>query len=173
MTKKGNFTTQYITRTAVLLALALVFQIGFRGAGQYIVGPLVNFVLIMSVYLVGSLAGVIVGCLTPLIAFFLGITPLFPIVPFIMVGNALYVIFFDFFKERIMKGGEYFSLVISSLIKYAFLTLTVRYVVTLFVDVKPPLVAAFSLPQLYTALIGGIIAIIVSKLLPKSMFLER
>jgi len=167
-------TVSYITRTAILLAIALIFQIGLKGVGQPLVGPLVNFVLIMSALLVGTISGIIVGCLTPLIAFSLGIMPLFPIVPFIMAGNSLYVIFFNLLRGRNeKKSGEWIGIIIASLVKYAFLVLTVRYVVTLFVKVPPKVIATFSIPQLYTALIGGALAIIVKRFLPKSMFLNN
>lgn len=170
---KRELTVPYITRTAILLAIALIFQIGLKEVGQPLVGPLVNFVLIMSVLLVGTISGIIVGCLTPLIAFSFGIMPFFPIVPFIMIGNSLYVIFFNLFKGRNEKLGEWIGIICASLIKYAFLALTVRYVVNLFVKVPPKMIAAFSLPQLYTALIGGVLAIIVKRFLPKSMFLNN
>lgn len=168
MSKK--ITTNFIAKTAMLLAIALVFQIGLKGVGQPLVGPLVNFVLIMCVYLVGTLSGVIVGLLTPLIAFFFGIVPFFPIVPFIMVGNVLYVSFFSFFKERLSSFKEIISIVLSSIIKCLFLAISIRYIVVLFVELPPKIIAAFSLPQLYTALIGGFLAFIIKRFLPEDMF---
>ncbi|WP_132994945.1 ECF transporter S component [Sporanaerobacter acetigenes] len=167
-----KMTTEFITRTAILLAIALVLQMTLRGVGQPLVGPLINFVLIMSVYLVSVGSGIIVGCLTPLLAFAFGITPFFPIVPFIMIGNVLYVTFFNFFKNRIKRVGDIYAIIFASLIKYAFLTISVRYIVVLFAKVSPKIIAAFSLPQLYTALVGGVLAIIVKRFLPKSMFLH-
>lgn len=166
---RDRITTEFIAKTAMLLAIALVFQIGLKGIGQPLVGPLVNFVLIMSVYLVGTLSGLIVGFLTPLIAFFFGIIPFLPIVPFIMIGNGLYVFFFKFFKDRLNSSKEIISIIISSIIKYLFLAISVRYIVVLFVQIPPKVVAAFSIPQLYTALIGGILAFIVKTFLPEDM----
>lgn len=166
---KNRITTDFIAKTAMLLAIALVFQIGLRGVGQPLVGPLINFVLIMSVYLVGTLSGLIVGFLTPLIAFFLGITPFLPIVPFVIIGNCLYVFFFKFFKDKFNSSKEIISIIISSIIKYLFLAISVRYIVVLFVQIPPKVVAAFSIPQLYTALIGGILAFIVKTFLPEDI----
>jgi len=165
--------TIYVTRTGVLLALALVFQIGFRAIAQSAVGPLVNFVLVISGGLVGTLSGIIIGSLTPLVAFFFGIMPKFPLVPFIMVGNALLVILFNIIRKRVPKYGEYIGLIIAALGKFIFLAFSVRYIIVLFMPKIPgPIVAALSLPQLYTALIGGGLAILIMKLLPKSLYLN-
>ncbi len=167
---KKKITTLYLTRTGLLLALALVFQIGFRAFAQPAVGPLVNMVLILSAGLVGTLSGVIVGCFTPLIAFFLGVMPLFPIVPFIMIGNSILVIVFNFARNKISNGGDIFGIILAAVVKYAFLAFSIRYLVTLILPKVPPkLVIAFSTPQLYTALIGGVIAIIILRFLPNDI----
>lgn len=156
--------TYFITRTGLLLALALIFQIGLRSLAQPAVGPMVNFVLIFSALTVGTASGVIIGMATPLIAFFVGITPLFPIVPFIMAGNALFVLCFNWIRRGLAMLPEVIGLVVASLVKFGFLAISVRYLVTFFVPQVPaPLVASMSIPQLYTALIGGALAIGVSK----------
>ncbi len=171
---KKNLSTVYIVRTGLLLALALVFQIGLNKFGQTVVGPLVNFILIISAGIVGTGAGIIVGCLTPIIAYFFGIMPLFPLVPFIMIGNSILVILFSFVRNKFSKGGEYFGVVISAIGKFVFLAVSVRYLVGLFVPKVPAkLITALSLPQLYNALIGGILALVIIKLLPKSIFLKN
>ncbi|EOD00031.1 ECF transporter S component [Caldisalinibacter kiritimatiensis] len=166
-------TTSYITRTGILLALALVFQIGFQSFAQPAVGPLVNMVLLISAGMVGTLSGVIVGCFTPLIALMVGIMKLPALLPFIMIGNALYVIIFNFMRGKITPGGEYIGLAVAALGKFAFLALTIRYIAAkLFLANLPAqklkvIIGIFSLPQLYTALVGGIIALIILKLIPE------
>ncbi|MTI46223.1 ECF transporter S component [Sporosalibacterium faouarense] len=167
-----NFTVQYITRTAVLLAISLVFQIGLNGLGQGVVGPLVNFTLLVSVGLVGILSGIIIGCFTPLIAFFVGLMPLAPVVPFVIIGNSILVILFGFIRKRIAKNGDYIGIIVAAIGKFAFLAISARYLIGLFTKVPGPLVTALSLPQLYTALVGGVLAIIVMRLLPKSTFIK-
>lgn len=167
-------TTMYITRTGILLALALIFQLGFQSFAQPIVGPLVNLVLILSAALVGTLSGVVIGCFTPLIASMVGILKLAPMVPFIMIGNSILVILFNLVRKRISKGREYIGLVVAALGKFAFLAFSVRYLVILFMPKVPSqVIAAFSLPQLYTALAGGIVAIIIMKLIPKSFYMNN
>ncbi|WP_207644732.1 ECF transporter S component [Caloranaerobacter ferrireducens] len=166
-----SITISFLTRTGLMLALALVFQIGFRAFAQPAVGPLVNMVLIMSGALVGTLSGIIVGCLTPLIAFFVGIMPKFPLIPFIMIGNALLVIIFNYIRNKTSKWGDYLGLIGAAFVKFVWLAFSVRYLVKLFMPKVPAkLIVALSLPQLYTALIGGFLAVLIIKMLPKNIF---
>lgn len=164
----------HFTRTAVLLSLALIFQIGFNQFAQPAVGPLVNMTLIVATLIVGPLSATLIGVLTPLVAFLLGIMPLLPIVPFIMIGNAIFV--FSFYLVSNKRGFlfEGIGVVVAALLKTAFLAFSVRYLVINFVAKVPPkLVTALSLPQLYTALIGGFLAIIIGRYLIKAMKLEK
>jgi ECF-type transporter family protein len=170
---KDRFSTTYIARTGLLLALALIFQIGFRYVSQPLVGPMVNFTLIIGAGLVGTTSGVIVGCLTPLIAFFFGIMPLFPLVPFVMIGNSLFVLIFNIIRRNMNILGDIAGVTVAALVKSAFLAISVRYLVTLIVPKIPSkIIVAFSLPQLYTALIGGFLAIIIIKLIRKGVKLR-
>ncbi|ABR46861.1 conserved hypothetical protein [Alkaliphilus metalliredigens QYMF] len=165
MIAKVRDKNNYIARTGVLLALALVFQIGFTGFAQPVVGPLVNMVLIMSVIKVGVTAGMMIGCLTPLVAFLVGIMGLFPVVPFIMMGNCLFVVLFHVMRKNKGRQWEYIALGIAAIGKAGFLAFSIRYVVVFFVpQIPPPLIAALSLPQFYTSLVGGLMAIVVSRL---------
>ena len=155
------FSTNVLTKTGVLLALTLAFQIFLQTYAQPVVGPLVNMMLILTVLLVGTIPAIVIGCLTPLVAFLVGIMPLMPVVPFIMVGNALMVLLFSFTRNKLTDYG---ALALGAFGKFAFLAFSVRYLLILFLPQVPPrLVAALSLPQLYTALIGGLIAIILAK----------
>ncbi|WP_200791895.1 ECF transporter S component [Caloranaerobacter azorensis] len=166
-----NINSSFLTRTGLMLALALVFQIGFRAFAQPAVGPLVNMVLIMSGALVGTLSGIIVGCLTPLIAFFVGIMPKFHLVPFIMIGNALLVVVFNYIRNRVSKWGDYLGLVGAAFVKFIWLAFSVRYLIKLFIPKVPEkLIIALSLPQLYTALVGGFLAVLIIKMLPENIF---
>lgn len=165
-TNKHNMAMSILTRTAVLLALALVFQIGFTQFAQPAVGPLVNMTLLIAAVVVGSIPAIIIGCLTPLMAFVLGIMPLLPVVPFIMIGNVLLILSFNMIRRSIPKYGDVAGVIVAAVLKFAFLAISIRYFVTFFIEKIPPkLVTAFTLPQLYTALIGGLLAIIIVKYL--------
>lgn len=155
-----------LVKSAMLLALTLVFQIGFNMFAQPIVGPLVNMMLIASSLLVGVVPAIIIGCLTPVIAFGLGIMPLFPVVPFIMIGNSLMILLFHYSRLKLVKK-DYIAVLIGAVGKFGFLAFSVRYLLVHFVPKVPPkLVVALSLPQLYTAIVGGLVALIVVNRLP-------
>lgn len=169
--KSKIFSTQFITRTGFFLALALVFQIGLRQFSQPVVGSLVNLVLIMSANIMGTLSGAIVGTFTPLIALLIGIMGFPPVVPFIIIGNFVYVFIFNILRRNLnIKGAKIIAVIGAALVKYIILLVSVKYILGLFVpNVPPKIIAMFSLPQLYTALAGGLLAIIVISFLPKAI----
>lgn len=163
-------TMNQLARTSVLLALALVFQIGFNQFGPTIVGPLVNMTLLIAAAVVGSTSAILIGCLTPLMAFVLGISTFLPVVPFIMAANALLVLTFNLIRKRVKYYGNIVAMILAAFVKFAFLAISIRYFVTLFVDaVKPPMVTLFTLPQLTSALIGGTLALVISHYLKTFM----
>jgi hypothetical protein len=69
--------------------------------------------------------------------------------------------------KRFKLGGMIAGIIVGALMKFAFLSFAVRYLV----KAPPKLVAMMSLPQLITALIGGVLALIViqTKLLPEEI----
>ncbi len=147
-----NSKIRFIAYTGILLAVALVVQMG--GFPQPITGPLVNAVLYLSALLVGSWSGVIIGIFTPLIAFMRGIlpAPLAPMIPFIAIGNGVLVLVFFILMEK----NKIIGIVVASVVKYLILSIAVRYVVS----VPGKVAQMMGLPQLYTALIGGGIALL-------------
>lgn len=160
---RRNKTMNQLARTSVLLALALVFQIGFNQFGPTIVGPLVNMTLLIAAAVVGSTSAILIGCLTPLMAFVLGISTFLPVVPFIMAANALLVLTFNLFRKKIKPFGSIIAMILAAFVKFGFLAISIRYAVTLFVEtVKPPMVTLFTFPQLTSALIGGALALVIS-----------
>lgn len=152
-----------LARTSVLLALALVFQIGFNQFGPTVVGPLVNMTLLIAAAVVGSTSAILIGCLTPLMAFVLGVSSFVPVIPFIMVGNAIWILVFNGIRKHVKTYGDIIGMLVAAVAKFGFLAISIRYIVTLFVDtIKPPVVVLFTFPQLTSALIGGTLAIIIT-----------
>jgi len=152
-----NDKIKFITRTGILLAVALVVQMG--GFPQPITGPLINTVLYLAALLVGSWGGIIIGVCTPVIAFMRGIlpAPLGPMIPFIALGNGVLVIVFSLLKGK----NKIFGIIIASLAKYLILFTAVSFIV----DVPDKIAQIMSLPQLFTALSGGVIAMLAYKAL--------
>ncbi|MCP2241102.1 ECF transporter S component [Thermoanaerobacterium thermosaccharolyticum] len=148
-----KFDAKFITRTAILLAITIIVQ--FIKMPQLITGSIVNAMLIISAYFVGIWSGVSIGLLTPIIAFLVGLMSFPILIPFIMMGNALYVILFSTVKNNII------GMMIGAVVKFLWLAVSVKYILTWFnVNVPQKIVAAFTLPQLITAIIGGIIGIL-------------
>ncbi|MGI6486167.1 MAG: hypothetical protein ACOX15_07710 [Tepidanaerobacteraceae bacterium] len=80
-----------------------------------------------------------------------------------MLGNIVFVIAYIVFRSKLGKGyaGSIIGLVVGAVVKFLILSSAVR----LIVSVPPPVAQAMQVPQLYTAILGGIIAIIVEKAL--------
>lgn len=163
--------TKKLVRTALLLSLALIFQIGFRQFAQPLVGPLVNMTLLLAVLIVGPISGVIIGVLTPVVAFTLGIIGLAPLMPIIAIGNSLFVLIFYLVKENLNSKGEgWIAMILASIVKFGFLAMAVRIMLPLFLPKVPPaVIATFTLPQLYTALVGGGLALIIYPFIKKAI----
>lgn len=171
-----NDKVKNLVRASLLLAIAIIIQ--FLGKNipqinQFLVGPVVNAILIITAFVCGTWWGVGVGVLTPIMAWLVGQLPgpMAPFIPFIMIGNALFVIFFGILKNY-QKWGKYIGLLLGSFIKFLFLSLSAAKLITVFNIGLPPKVASklvimMGTPQLITALIGGAIALVLIKLLTK------
>ncbi|MCF6095511.1 ECF transporter S component [Thermovorax subterraneus] len=152
--------TRFLTRTALLLALTLIVQ--YLKMPQIITGSLVNAMLAIAGEMVNPMSGVTIGLLTPLIAILIGILKFPPMVPFIMVGNALYVWLFSIQKNTVLK------IALPSLAKYAWLSISAVYILKwVGVKVPQPVIQAFTLPQLMTASIGATIGMAAAFVLKK------
>ena len=152
-----NNKIKFITRTGILLAVALVVQMG--GFPQPITGPLINTVLYLSALLVNGWSGAIIGIFTPVIAFLRGILPppLAPMIPFISIGNAALALVFT----MLMNKNKILGIIIASAVKYFILSIAVGFLVS----VPGKIAQMMGLPQLFTALIGGGIAMVTYKAL--------
>ncbi|NLJ37921.1 MAG: ECF transporter S component [Candidatus Atribacteria bacterium] len=161
---------RWVSRTAVIFALTLVIQM--LGLPQLITGPLVNAFLLLATMFVGVSSGIIIGLFTPWVAFSRGIlpAPLGPMIPFIMLGNATFVIVFFLITQRRENNIGFMGLgiVIGSIAKYFILSQSVAFLV----EVAPPIAKAMQLPQLITALGGGAIAIIIKQALIRTNFFK-
>ena len=144
--------------------------------------------LLVSVALCGLWGGLVVAAISPFMALLLGITP-FPsilIVLFIALGNMVYVTIFHLIyrlvkdkKTGVQMGMEGTGVLIGASVKCIILYLgIVKVLLPLLINGQPEakqaamtasLTASFGVTQLFTALIGGALAIIVLKLLPKAL----
>lgn len=156
----------FITKTGLMLALALMIQIGLAPFAQPVVGPLINMILLLSVVLVGPWGALVVGTLTPIVAFSVGIIALLPLIPVIILGNGIYALSF----WAVGQKNRMIGLIVAAVLKFLALAGGVRILAMFFVPNLPAaVIAAFSIPQLYTALIGGLVTILIIHYLPKKM----
>lgn len=172
--KNGNINK--LVKASLFLALAIVFQVIGKTApqiSQIFVGPAVNTILILTAAICGGVYGVLVGSLTPLLALLTGqlVSALGPFIPFIIIGNILFVLSFIILNKR-GKYGKYLGIIIGAFIKYAFLSISASKLIPLFnlnipAKMVNKLIITMGIPQLITALIGGAFALILIELLRK------
>lgn len=145
--------TSWMARTALLLAFTIALQM--VGLPQPVTGPAVNAMLLLASCLVSPAAGVVVGMFTPVIALYRGILPppLAPMVPFISLGNVVFVMAFSWLHRR----QKFAAVLLASTAKFLVLSAAVRTLVS----VPEPIAYAMGVPQLVTALAGGTMAVIV------------
>lgn len=164
-----KISTRSLARGAILLALCVAVQ-QFKNVSQFITGPLVNTILILSALMVGLWGGVIIACLSPLLAFLIApsaVLQAVPVmIPIIMVGNVLIVLAAYAAREgETVQMG--IALVIGSVLKALFLWLATTYfAIPVFGSqlpdqMKAMMGAMFSYNQLITALIGSVLVLLV------------
>ncbi|MDP4153710.1 MAG: ECF transporter S component [Bacillota bacterium] len=175
-----NKKIQWITRTAIFIALLIVFQAVTKSFGQYVTGSLVNLILIVGGLTAGLSSGLTVALISPVFAYFLGISPQPFLIPFIMIGNMTIVIITTIILNKSLKnsGGKRYGIQISGIVlgaiaKFIVLYLGVVKLLPALVSLKPKqlqtLSVMFSYPQLLTALIGGFIALLIFPAIKKAV----
>lgn len=134
---------------------------------QFITGPLVNALLIITCAAVGPMEAVILGIFPSTVALSSGLLPLplAPMVPFIIASNAAYIAVFHYINKRSFSAG----IIIASTLKFLFLMGSVTLIMSGLLDgaLVQNLSIMMSWPQLITALAGGIIAFGVLKIIKK------
>lgn len=178
-----NSNVKKLTRSGLLLAMVLVFQVGGKTlaipqVSQYIVGPAINAILLISVHTCGIGWALALGILTPVTAFAVGqlAAPMGPFIPFIMVGNILFVLVFWLLK-RYKVAGTIAGYIGGAFLKYVFLYYSALKLVPILnigfpKKVYSTLVIMMGIPQLVTALIGGAAALIIIAIIGNRFRLE-
>jgi len=149
------------------VALAAALAITNMGLPQYVTGPLVNALLLLTLEWGGLGQALVVGMVTPMGAALRGILPLplWVMIPFIAVGNAAFVGGFHLLRGRNRAA----ALVAAAVVKFAWLYAAVTALVVwplqvavggnvATVAIPQALVNMMRWPQLSTALAGGVLA---------------
>ena len=171
----------WTTQTAVFISLLIVFQAVTLPLGNTLItGSGVNLLLILSVMLCGLSSGLAVSALSPIFAKFLGIGPLWSIIPMIIIGNIIFVLIWHYLGNTAklkVNIARISALTAASLAKFLFLYFSIVKLVLPFLLHLPEkqnavISGMFSLPQLITAATGGIMAILLLPVLQRYMNTE-
>ena len=178
----------WITETAVMMAMLIALQAITKPLGQLVTGSCVNAILAVTVLVCGLSSGLTVALLSPVFAFLLGIAPQIITVPAIMAGNCAFVVLLHLLADKQGKNliKQAIALVASAAAKFVVLYLLVVQVICGLASgallgqklgenvlLAPPMLeklpAMFTWPQLFTALIGGALALAVVPVLRKAL----
>ena len=174
---------RWITETAVMLALLVALQALTKPLGQLVTGSCVNAVLAISALVGGLSCGLVVALCSPVLAFLLGIAPQILTVPAIMVGNSILVLLLALLADKTGKNiaKQVIAWIAAAAAKFAALYAIVVWLICGLLSeqlianglMKAPMLqvlpATFSWPQLFTALIGGAVALLITPVLRKAL----
>ena len=161
-------TKTLILRKANLLSFTLLLGLAVLAPllkFQLVSGSLVNTVLFISTVILGVQEALFICLIPSLFALAIGLLPiaLASMVPFIVTSNAILVLIFSFLRKK----NFWLGVVSASIVKFIFLFSSSSLLVS-FISNKQAINAAakmMSLPQLFTALAGGLIASLILGLL--------
>lgn len=157
--------TRTITVTAIMVALCVVVQL-FKNPGTIpITGGLINLILIVDTLYCGLASGIILSAVAPITSFIITQSPIIAavpmILPFIMIGNIVIVLFAWAVRcKKLELNLLPISLVVGSFAKWGVMTLSiVKWVLPTFGSNLAPKVynmatVTYSTTQLYAALAG-------------------
>ncbi|AMJ40422.1 ECF transporter S component [Anaerotignum propionicum] len=158
--------TKQLVLTAVLLAMCIVFQ-SMKGISVYLTGSAVNTILVMATLAVGTSSGIFIAVMSPIIAYFMGFTPIMQLVPLmifvVMIGNLTLVLLAGRGRKEKLPAW----LALGAILKAAVLWLLVWYAVLPFFGGAIPekmvgvVKTTFSMTQFITAAIGCAIAFVI------------
>lgn len=160
-------TSKKITRIALLTSLALIFQ-SLRFfipipvfLSTFVIGSLVNAVLLVAVGTVGFGAGAFIVVVTPIVAYFQQILPLPVFIVPVALGNLIYISVF----KAVSKWGKWQGILLGAAGKTCFLFFVFKWMLG-FILVNAKIAAGImfvmSWPQLLTGILGGILFVLIA-----------
>jgi hypothetical protein len=131
---------------------------------QWITGPIVNAIFVLSLFILGIRSALLICLIPSLMALAGGLLPvvLAPAVPFIMIGNVIFVLTIEFFYSSIKNEfmGYWAGIFLGAALKFIFLFLSVSLISNLLIkqDLLVKVAQMMSWSQFFTAVSGGMIA---------------
>lgn len=134
---------------------------------QWITGPIINATLILNVLILGPYEAVILALFPSTMALASGLlpAPLAPMIPFIIISNCIMISKIHFLRNR----SYFIAITLSAIAKALFLFGIVTLVMPKFLnaEILNNLLIMMTWPQLATALMGGVLAYTIFKILQK------
>jgi hypothetical protein len=162
-----NYLTYFLTLSGIATFLPFFIHI------QWITGPIINAILIIVLLLIDYKSALLVSVVPSFMALAGGLLPFFlaPLIPFIILGNILFVTSVRWFYENIKNDnkGYWLGVFIGAGLKYLLIFIS-ALVLKQFILEIPFSIAITKLigwAQFYTAVIGGIIAYGILKFIKK------
>ncbi len=157
-----------LTRSALLLALTLVFQ-SLRFIiplpmvfSTLLIGSLVNSCLLVAVETIGLSSACIIAIIASIVAYFQQLLPLPLFIGPVAAGNIIYLGVF----YLLLRQGRWLAVGLAAICKAGFLYGSFTWLLTLIAipaKLAAGLMFAMSWPQLVTGILGGLLAANVSK----------
>ncbi|MFA4942452.1 MAG: hypothetical protein WC564_02335 [Patescibacteria group bacterium] len=158
--------------TGVVVLGALAAFLPFFIHVQWLVGPIVNAILIIVLFLSGLRLAIIVSAIPSLMALAGGLLPLFlsPAVPFIIASNIIFIsiIYYQYYNSS-SRDAYWQASFFGSFAKFVFLFLSAQFL-SFFISSNKAITVLgvmFGWSQLLSALVGSIIAFVVLKWLKR------
>jgi len=140
---------------------------------QWLTGPIINAILILTLFLSGVRGAIFVSLIPSLMALSGGLLPaiLAPVVPFIMISNVIFILTIDYFYNNAKNNlsGYFMGVLIGASLKFLFLFFNTTLIVKLLMkqELAMKIAQLMSWPQFATAAIGGMLAFAALKWLKK------
>lgn len=157
-----------ITRTALLLALTLLFQ-SLRllipippFLSSFIIGSLVNACLLVAAEKAGVGSGLFIAMIAPIVAYFQMMLPIPVFIIPIALGNVVYICLFSFAGKWGRIPGVLLAAIGKAGLLYAAFTWLLSFI-AIPTNIGAGIMLAMSWPQLVTGVVGGLLACIIVK----------
>ena len=158
--------TKKLTYSALILALALVFQ-SLRlivpippVIAPFIIGSLVNACLLIATTAVGLKSGLIISLITPFVAYIQGQLPLPLFIVPVFIGNGLLVSCYWLLERKARMAAVVVAAVAKTSALFIMFSALLAFI-SLPDKLATALMFSMSWPQLVSGIAGGVIAIIV------------
>ncbi len=140
---------------------------------QWITGPIINAILILTLFIAGIRSALVLCLIPSLMALAGGLLPaiLAPTVPFIMIGNVILILGVDWLYNNSKNElyGYWLGVIVGASLKFIFLFVSANFIAKLLVkqELAVKVAQMMSWPQLATAITGGMIAWMILKWLKR------